>query len=329
MIKDVFKLKKNAWHAKLMKFTWNLSYNDFSHMCPYFWLSAFNLVIFPFVLIIKGLCYRVIILSIKDALDSMSTYFEERAIKAQKEWEEELLAKIKSTPSIWEELYKIDLDEKKNRKFRKFINGAYYKSVDSETYWATIDKFNDAKDRIAKLRQERANAESLKALEKMKLKAKRDAKLVDQAVRNKQRINAILKYAKPIVKGLMYFVGGLIVLAAVFGLYKLVIVLANLPHKTWINFRNAALLIGAIIVGAVILYFIVRAIIDWVVNLKFVQNYSNKPRKPSVILKVFKIILYPFRIFLIFAWLADKIGDGIVFMLQMVRDNCPAIKWED
>lgn len=45
MFKDVFVLKKTSWHVKMMKYVWNLDYKDFSHMCPYWWLSVFNAVI--------------------------------------------------------------------------------------------------------------------------------------------------------------------------------------------------------------------------------------------------------------------------------------------
>jgi hypothetical protein len=48
----IFTLKKDAWHAKLMKYIWNLDHTDFTHMCPYFWLSIANFFIFSWAVFI-------------------------------------------------------------------------------------------------------------------------------------------------------------------------------------------------------------------------------------------------------------------------------------
>lgn len=53
MFKDVFVLRKNAWHSRLMHYIWGLRYHDFSHICPYFWLSIFNVIISPIFLPLK------------------------------------------------------------------------------------------------------------------------------------------------------------------------------------------------------------------------------------------------------------------------------------
>lgn len=56
MFKDVFVLKKTSWHVKMMKYIWNLDYKSFSHMCPYWWLSVFNVLVafIPFFLVKEG-----------------------------------------------------------------------------------------------------------------------------------------------------------------------------------------------------------------------------------------------------------------------------------
>lgn len=60
MFKDVFVLKKTSWHVKMMKYIWNLDYKSFSHMCPYWWLSVFNVLIafIPVFLVKEG--YRLL-----------------------------------------------------------------------------------------------------------------------------------------------------------------------------------------------------------------------------------------------------------------------------
>ena len=46
MIFETFTLSKNSWHVKLMYYIWKWDYSDFSNICPYFWLSVINVVIF-------------------------------------------------------------------------------------------------------------------------------------------------------------------------------------------------------------------------------------------------------------------------------------------
>lgn len=60
MFKDVFVLRKTAWHARMMKYIWGLDHGDFSHICPYWWLSVFNFLIIVELLIIKE-GYRLIV----------------------------------------------------------------------------------------------------------------------------------------------------------------------------------------------------------------------------------------------------------------------------
>lgn len=61
-MKDVFVLKKNAWHSKLIKWVYGFDHTDFTHMCPYFWLNALTILILP--LIIVFFILRKIIISI-------------------------------------------------------------------------------------------------------------------------------------------------------------------------------------------------------------------------------------------------------------------------
>ena len=53
MFSEGFHFKKTAWHAKLMRYIWGFRPQDFSHMCPYFWLSILNFFISPVVLPVK------------------------------------------------------------------------------------------------------------------------------------------------------------------------------------------------------------------------------------------------------------------------------------
>lgn len=103
MFKDVFILKKTAWHARLMKYIWNLDYRDFSHICPYFWLTIFNTMIslvilpllfsyrtiFPFIFKWLGKFFSWSWRHIEKKLISMQDAMNAWAVRQQERWEAE------------------------------------------------------------------------------------------------------------------------------------------------------------------------------------------------------------------------------------------------
>ena len=52
MFANGVKLSKDAWYMKLMKFMWDLDYNNFPNLCPLFWSVVGSIVILPIYLII-------------------------------------------------------------------------------------------------------------------------------------------------------------------------------------------------------------------------------------------------------------------------------------
>ena len=96
MIQDVFKLKKDSWHMKLMTTIWGYDHHDFPNMCPYFWLSVLNVIIAPVFFIFVLLApFFVKLLEIIDA------YKERRKIQCrqkEEEWIEKIRFKIKNSP---------------------------------------------------------------------------------------------------------------------------------------------------------------------------------------------------------------------------------------
>lgn len=42
-----------------MKFTWGVSEKSITNMCPFFWISIFNVIIFPITCVIKGIKYLI------------------------------------------------------------------------------------------------------------------------------------------------------------------------------------------------------------------------------------------------------------------------------
>lgn len=78
MFKDIFTLKKTSWHAKYMYWIWNFYPEEFRNMCPYFWLSVFNVVFSPIIIPIKLVFFGIL---------WFVTMFEERTarIRAREE----------------------------------------------------------------------------------------------------------------------------------------------------------------------------------------------------------------------------------------------------
>lgn len=73
MIKDVFKFKKDSWHMKLMTFIWGFEYYEFRNMCPYFWLSVFNVVV-GISIIIPG---KYLVKGIRKVIDGSGQFIED------------------------------------------------------------------------------------------------------------------------------------------------------------------------------------------------------------------------------------------------------------
>lgn len=103
MFEQGFTFKKSAWHARLMKYIWNLGPRDFDYMCPYFWLSVFNVIIAPVVLPLKFIFWNLIPIICKDAiwpfivwnyqgiervLSAMGDKFDAWAVENQRKWDE-------------------------------------------------------------------------------------------------------------------------------------------------------------------------------------------------------------------------------------------------
>lgn len=110
MFSDVFTLHKRSWHSRLMKYTWNIDCEDFTHLCPYFWLSIFNVIISPIVLPLKFFFgtilpdyiwkYTKIVLKfiygiIEAALETFGDWLDKKAVEYQKKWEAKRESELK------------------------------------------------------------------------------------------------------------------------------------------------------------------------------------------------------------------------------------------
>lgn len=145
MFKDVFVLSKNSWHLKLMKYMWGFTHKDFSHICPYFWLSIFNVIISPIFLPVKFIIWNIlpfifkyIVLVIKWIMKQIIKFIEhigdisdEWALKQQQKWEEQRLSELKTMEqAATDRLSQIPKDVLKSIKNMNVDYSAYYEVHD-------------------------------------------------------------------------------------------------------------------------------------------------------------------------------------------------------
>jgi hypothetical protein len=295
MIKDVFVLKSNSWHSKLMKYMWNLDNKNFSHICPYFWLSVFNVFFFiPYFII------RILVMGIIKAAIFIGNYLEEN----EEKWAQRQFEKIKNNdPVILEKLARmasysgwLNLKGRYNKLFSLMLPHTSYviPKEDEADWW---HKLEDLRQRFQLIRYE--------------TDAERRQRINDEKIKRKQKINNILKVIKPISIALLWLVGAVIAGLAVWGTIAIVNYFRHITHKQLMSFRD-----GLIIIVSVVS---VIAILIYVVGLS--QNMTEYGKEKSR--NFFRNLFSPFR------FIGKSIASAFIFLKQMVSDNCPAIVWED
>ncbi len=217
---------------------------------------------------------------------------------------------------------RLEREEAKEARKNKFI--AIYKEPDWQEMIAkgTFEQY---------LRDwERTKKQSEETLEMYRRKAAKD------------RINRILRITRPILSWCTYILGSVIVVTIFYylgiGGIKLHHLIAKIPHKTWVGIGNGTLFITkwiGIIGGVACL------VVGIVMGLMYLLKGVRKPNieiewgwldyVADFFIFIGAIIVAPF----IFIWKkiicpsALWVGNAIVFVIQMAKNNCPAIKWED
>lgn len=72
-MEKMIKISPNAWHYKLIKYTFNVEGKELSNLCPYFWLLVASLFICPLAFIHKS-----IIMPIVDYSNTISTELSDK-----------------------------------------------------------------------------------------------------------------------------------------------------------------------------------------------------------------------------------------------------------
>ena len=353
MFKDVFKVKKTSYHARMMKYIWNLDYYNFSHMCPYFWLSIFNHFIIVFVFIFKQVYRLVFVKFVRFMLEMLMSvhehindYFDEiEQQKLQKKayyyiehpeilgkfkyrYIDKFLDKINDTDLRWKvrDLYyessrKIETEKEREIRLAKEAEAEKERLRLREEFM----KMCEDQEKRNKLLQTEAYIDYVKKEHEKRKRAEEEAKR-QRIIRNKQRITNILKIVKPILTWCAYLLGSFVVIVGLYYGYVffdwLIGYFSNIKHTTYIKVgKMTALTIGSI-AGIALALFILFHIISYLIKIDmsfvWLKKGANFVSKPFVWL--YKKALKP-----AWCWTVSAIG----LVIQMFKNQCPAIEWED
>lgn len=299
MIKDVFVLSKNSWHMKLMKWVWNLDHRDFSHICPYFWMSVLNLVI-----VIPLSAIRLLLWCIKTPFSKLQTYIDRKEQANFDRWIEQL---TKDPDKIIEETARLcDKDYDRYEEYiltydRKQRWGSPPYVIRSgpgtHEYWTKLDDARDA------YKSEKRRGERV-----------REAEYYISAKARKAKINSIIKYVKPIAMGIVWIVLSGLALLALWGLYHFVLMISSIKGKYWLAFAE--------ILGTVVL--VILAIILLAKTIAWTYNrISCSTMKAPRWLRYLKYLLYPI------VWLIAGTVTIWDIISTMVANSCPYIDWKE
>lgn len=387
MIKDVFTLKKGSYLIWLMKYIWRLDYRDFSHMCPFFWLSILNhfaiLVVFP---IKEG--GRLSWWLIKQSWKPICIFFLwlERIIEAFDEhqtaiWEKKRNEKWAKKAAYFKEHPELLVDQdgtifdKILNKIAKYHSSEYY-LLKEQTRQIAEKIQNDKWIQEAAEAQKRAEAKFKKNKEeflaifqgniqereqlaegdgwinyltdyKSHVKQKEIEAEADRRRANKERINRILRISKPIMTVCAYILGGVITSAIIYYLYKLFkwinAGIQRTPSPDWpavwhvigfgLKWAGFAIIAGLFLLLIIYISIQVKKHSNIHIKIKLpkfrIKTKTN--RGGGYIVPVLNttggLFVWIWRKFIIRPFKA--IGNGFQFTFQMIKNNCPAIKWED
>lgn len=297
MIKDVFVLNKNGWYVKLNKWMWDVDYTDFSHMCPFFWLTVASILFLIPYLLFRGLITGILWLQ-----EKMKAKKEVKSIKETKE-RIELLGKLERDPILQKDLAtKLQASWDDGICLPKHYNKLWY-----DLSFTEQDKIRTL---IEAIRAEKA------AFYEAKLQREAEQREKERlaAIARKARINTILKYAKPIGKIFLWLLAAATVVLVGYLLFKGALAIAAITAKQWIFTGKVLLMllgVAAFIIGCA-----------YASNkIKFELSCKTKKR----LLMVIKPFIWIAKGFI---WLIKGIAKICRAIFQTVKNECPAINWK-
>lgn len=317
MFKDSFTLKKDSWHASLMKYIWNFYTSDFSHICPYFWLSILNIFIALPVFLFKSTFNKLLAFFNKLGRKARERRWlrEEEKSRVERLEGQVIRENIKNDPEFRENFWKQVMLEEDNCK----LSSSYW-----EIYYDIVREFNWYDEDTIKKREDIATSwdvwKKYLAESEAKRKDKRVRKFAEQQKHilkvqtRKEKIGKMMRYVKPTSTFLVMLLGTAALLALVAGL---VYIISKVTAHAWINILVIIAGLAAFAGVVILLFYIIRAICN--LGIKIHIGCSTKKR----ILSVLKAIAQPF------VWFFKGLGTFFSILLQIIKSNCPAIVWKD
>lgn len=300
MIKDIFKLRKTAWHAKLMKFTWGYNSHDFPNMCPYFWLSVFNVLFILPIIAVK--LFKLLIYWI-----SMVTKEASRAIDKSCE----------SKSAIWvrSKLGGLWLDDNLIKK----VFAASFNYNNNTKYYTLYSTLSD---------EERSK---LHARYYVLMEEQRKKDELNEAIQYKAELRRTAKIGKAtvIIKKVFNIIIWPVLVFAIYMIYQLVLQAMTWDY-TWIWRMGYVIyvIIGSVI-GCLLVLHSIFIFMSWIKCKLRGQCIpcENRQRKLS---KFWWIITRPFALIGLFF---TSIYNGLVMIKDIIvafrQNNCPSIEWEE
>lgn len=296
MFKDVFALKKNSWHAKLMKYIWTtISHKDFSHMCPYFWLSILNVII-----VVPVFLYRISISPIVKFISSKMKSIAEKQKAKNRKILDAIVLELKEKQTE-EQVYTHLLYLNNNRKIKltNFVEGVLFQ-IDWDLY-SNMTREPDSYFLKAYVRVKRKLQD---------LKEEKKKKEVPALCSNKERINKILKIAKPIGKIFIYVISCTLIMAAAYGVYLLGLKAVSVDPMVYI--WALLIVLGATAVAVFIVMLVNK------MKVMDLPTYENSIVSDilNFLWKIIKFIPYQIYCF-------------IKLLINILKNSCPAIDWKE
>lgn len=317
MIKDVFKFKKTSWHARLMKFVWGYTPNDFPNMCPYFWLSVFNVVFILPILPIKLLGVIIFGLSImieqskknvEQACDNKATRW--MADKLERLWiDEELATNVARVGMILSDRSWVSKSDEKYEKI--------YWGLSQEDRMKIVETYREKLERIQK---EYEDAYEARRTAKLRAEADRKATIGRMTVGIKKVFNIVIW---PILLFILYL------------LYKLVTMAITWDYS-WISTALYVIYIcGGTGLGVYFIIYSVRIFGAWVeCKLRGAcLPCEIRKRRLNKFFGYFSFLRYAANPFILIGLFFIGIWKGLVLFKDIIvafkQNNCPSIDWED
>ena len=332
MIADIFVLRKNSWHARLMKWTWGYEYWEFRNMCPYFWLSVFNCVFIIPIGILKFM--KRIGVSFLGLIDDWQADYNARCQYRELEARRKLQREFEKMYEK-EELDKEDVTMLQ-KAHKSEYGSVYYKAYSSVSY-DIREKLNTLLDRIeAKLWDEKY--EKMLAVKEAELK--RQMKIKDLTKPLKENSAVAIAQLTLAVKFILKLFAGGIALGGLYLGYRGVLIAMTWDWRM-IGVKTAAIIVLSIGIVALLglSYIIVRWLIigvAWLVCKWGPYCIPCERKRISMwygiksIFRFLRVFLFPFEVL----WnILKAIWSGLKLLWEIIvamkQNNCPGIEWKD